>query len=117
MFFRYLFLLGVLFLITTSFSSVEADEPEYRLVIVNHRFVPETLEIPAGVKVKLIVENQDKSPEEFESYDLNREKIVAGKSKITVFVGPLEPGQYHFFGEFNPDTAKGTLVVKAKEKK
>ncbi len=89
-----------------------ADAPvEFRIVIKNHRFVPTELKVPAGKKIKLIVENQDPTPEEFESYSLNREKIVPGKGKITVMVGPLKPGKYEFFGEFNMDTALGALIA------
>jgi hypothetical protein len=67
--------------------------------------------VPAGQKIKLVVENQDPTPEEFESYTLNREKVVPGNGQITVLVGPLKPGKYEFFGEFNQDTAQGTLVA------
>ncbi len=88
-----------------------AADAEYRLVIKDHRFVPAELAVPAGQKVKLVVENQDATPEEFESYALNREKIVPGNGKIVVFVGPLKPGRYEFFGEFNAKTARGWLVV------
>jgi hypothetical protein len=28
-----------------------------------------------------------------------------------VFVGPLRPGTYPYFGEFHMDTAKGTLIA------
>jgi len=68
--------------------------------------------VPAGQKLRLVIENKDSTPEEFESYELNREKIVAPGSKITVFVGPLKPGRYEFFGDFNPKTARGWLVVR-----
>lgn len=85
---------------------------EYTLVIKDHKFVPETLEIPAGQKVKVIIDNQDPTPEEFESHELNREKIIQGHSKGIVFVGPLAAGTYPFFGEFNMDTAKGQIVAK-----
>jgi Cupredoxin-like domain len=50
--------------------------------------------------------------QEFESYELNREKVVAAKSKITVYVGPLEPGRYPFFGDFHKDSANGVLIAK-----
>jgi len=93
---------------TPSASAAE----EYTLTIKDHKFTPETLEIPANQKVKLVIVNQDTSAEEFESYDLHREKIVQGNSKITVFVGPLKPGTYKYFGEFHMDTAKGTIVAK-----
>ena len=88
-----------------------ASEPEFTLVIKDHRFTPPELVVPAGQKLKLIVENQDATPEEFESYALNREKIVPGGGRIVVFVGPLKAGRYEFFGEFNPKTARGWLVV------
>lgn len=105
--FKYLSLFAILFA-----GAVYAETPEYQLVIKDHKFTPTTLEVPAGKKVKLIVENQDATPEEFESHDLNREKIIAGNSKAVIYVGPLEAGSYKFFGEFNPNTATGTLTVK-----
>jgi len=85
---------------------------KYVIEILNHRFVPAELEVPAGKKIKLRIINRDATPEEFESYPLNREKVVAGKRRITVFIGPLKPGRYPFFGEFHPKTAQGVIVVK-----
>jgi hypothetical protein len=87
-------------------------EPEFTLVIKDHRFTPSELTVPAGQKIKLVVENQDATPEEFESHSLNREKIVPGGGKISLMVGPLKPGSYDFFGEFNEKTARGTLIAK-----
>lgn len=89
-----------------------ADTPEFRIAIKDHRFTPAEVVIPANQKVKLVVENQDPTPEEFESYDFNREKIVPGNGSIVVFVGPLKPGKYEFFGEFNPGTARGWVIAK-----
>ncbi len=89
-----------------------AEDGVFTLTIKEHRFDPVELEIPAGKKVKLIVKNLDPTPEEFESYDLNREKIIAGGREGIVYIGPLDPGTYKFFGEFNPDTAQGRIVVK-----
>jgi len=93
-------------------APAHADLAEYRLVIKNHHFEPANLEIPAGQKIKLIIENQDPTPEEFESHQLNREKIVPANGKTSVFLGPLDPGTYPFFGEFNPKTATGNILVK-----
>ena len=86
--------------------------PEFTIELQNHLFSPNEIEIPANTKVKLRIVNKDAMPEEFESYELNREKIVAGGASITVFIGPLPPGEYPFFGEFNPRTAQGRVIVK-----
>ena len=91
-------------------SVVEAD-----LYIKDHRFSPETLELPAGKKIKITVHNQDNTIEEFESIDLKREKIVHGNSKIRIILAPLKPGEYKFFGEFHEETAQGKLVIKEKK--
>ena len=88
-----------------------AADTEIPLTIKDHRFIPVELKIPAGQKVKLIVENQDATPEEFESHELNREKVIAPNSKATIFVGPLKPGRYSFVGEFNSATAKGVIIA------
>ena len=92
-------------------SSGMAGE-DHKLVIRGHKFEPAELVLPAGQKAKVLIENLDASPEEFESYSLNREKLIPGNGKATVFLGPLKPGRYEFFGEFHKDTALGTVVVK-----
>lgn len=101
-------LLAACLLAGTAFA---AGEPEFQVVIRDHRFVPDEIRIPASVKVRLVVDNQDPTPEEFDSHSLNREKVIPGKSKATIFVGPLAPGRYPFMGEFNASTAQGFVVA------
>ena len=88
------------------------DRAEFTITIKDHKFEPAELIVPAGQKVKLKVVNADATPEEFESHELNREKVIPGNTTANVFVGPLTPGEYPFFGEFNPKTAQGKLVAK-----
>lgn len=88
-----------------------AETPVYELEIRNNLFNPAQLRIAADTKVKLVVYNRDTTPEEFESYELNREKVILGGRKATIFIGPLPPGSYPFFGEFNPKTAQGQIIV------
>jgi len=89
-----------------------ADEHERTIVIEGHAFDPAVVEVPAGVRVKLIIDNRDAAAEEFESRDLRREKVIPGKSKASLWVGPLPKGVYGFFGEFHQDTAQGKLIAK-----
>jgi hypothetical protein len=93
-------------------TSAYAATPVFEIEIRNHLFQPDVLTIPAHTKVKLIVYNRDPTPEEFESFELNREKVIMGGGKAVIFIGPLPPGEYPFFGEFNPQTALGTIIVK-----
>jgi plastocyanin len=84
---------------------------EAQLAIKNHRFEPVELKVPAGQRVKLIVHNQDSTPEEFETHSLNREKVIPAGAKATIFIGPLKAGRYDFFGEYNEATAKGVVIA------
>ena len=106
------YLMALIILSMSSLAAASTQVPEYTLTLRNHRFIPTEITIPAKTKVKLIIINDDASPEEFESHELNREKIVTGKGRISVFIGPLKPGRYPFFGEFNMATAQGAVIVK-----
>ncbi|MGA8033401.1 MAG: cupredoxin domain-containing protein [Casimicrobiaceae bacterium] len=92
-------------------TAAAADTPELRLTLRDHRFTPTEVLIPANARVRLVVDNQDATPEEFDSHALNREKVIPGNSKATIFVGPLAPGRYPFMGEFNAATAQGAIVA------
>lgn len=107
--------LAQVFLVFTSIfftSTLLAETTEFQIVIKDHRFHPDTLAVPVNQRLKLLVINEDATPEEFESYELNREKIIPGNSKAIIFIGPLDAGEYPFFGEFNEATAQGRLIAK-----
>ena len=94
-----------------STAPVLADKPVFILEISNHLFMPAEIVIPANTKIKLMVHNLDATSEEFESYELNREKVIMGNRKAVIFIGPLAPGEYPFFGEFHPETAQGKIIA------
>jgi high-affinity iron transporter len=71
----------------TQARAQDVVQPEFR----QHRFVPNHLQVPANVKFQVMVKNNDDTADEFESVDLNREKLVAPGQTITVFLGPLTP--------------------------
>ena len=88
-----------------------AADLEVRIAIKDHKFDPAEIRVPAQQRIKLHIHNQDPSPEEFESHSLKREKVISGGAKAVLTVGPLKPGRYPFFGEFNPTTATGVLIA------
>lgn len=103
---------GVSIVLLSILSNLSMAAPIITIEIKNHLFYPSEVIVPANTKVKLLVINHDSTPEEFESYELNREKVILGNSKAIIFIGPLAPGTYPFFGEFNMSTALGTVIAK-----
>lgn len=98
-------------LLVTLAAPVLADDPSVNIDLKDHQFVPSEVPVPAGVKVKLLVKNDQQVTAEFESNSLHREKIVEPGNTITVFVGPLDPGSYEFFDDFHNST-RGHLIAK-----
>jgi len=106
---------GVLAALLTMLSSLPApaqDLPTFTLMMRAGRFVPDTLEVPANTKFRLLVKNEGPGAEEFESKELRKEKVLAPGASSFVEIQPLKPGTYRFFGEFHPRTAQGRLVAK-----
>lgn len=95
--------------------NAQAQRPEYHIAIKNHLFYPEKIVIPANKKIKLIINNQDENIEEFDSFDLNREKVIFPNQQAVIFIGPLPVGEYSFFGEYHPHSARGKVVVKGEQ--
>jgi hypothetical protein len=94
-----------------AFVPVELRAQDFTITIKNHRSTPSELKVPANKRIQLTVVNDDPTPEEFESKEMKVEKVIPGKSKGVVRIGPLAPGRYPFFGEFNEATAKGTVIA------
>lgn len=90
---------------------VESKTPVFNVTLHNHLFYPAVIIIPNEQKVKLVIENRDDTPEEFDSFDLNREKVIFPHKKATIYISPLPLGDYFFFGEYNPNSAKGIIRV------
>ena len=54
--------------------------------------------------------NEDATPRSSKAA-LKVEKVIAGKSKGMVRIGPLKPGRYPFIGEYHESTAKGVVIA------
>ncbi len=101
--------LGTVAMMTAGAATAGADE--YVVTIKDHRFTPAEIKVPANQRLTITVVNEDATAEEFESNPMKVEKVVAGKSKATVRIGPLKPGRYPFVGEYNEATAKGAVIA------
>jgi heme/copper-type cytochrome/quinol oxidase subunit 2 len=89
----------------------QAQNPTFSISIHDNAFDPPELTVPAGQKIELHVTNERAAASEFESAELRREKVVTPGQQITVYVGPLRPGTYEFFDDFNPQT-RGHLIAR-----
>ena len=101
--------LGLAAFIALAPALARADD--LTLTLKDHKFTPAEIKVPANQRVQLTVINDDATPEEFDSKSLKVEKVVAGKSKGIVRIGPLKPGRYPFVGEYHEATAKGVVVA------
>lgn len=90
--------------------------PQPQVVVVtlkDHRFTPDTITVPAGVRIKFDVSNRDATADDFDSDDLHVDKDLAPHGRATFVVGPLKPGSYAFEGELHAATARGVVVAVA----
>jgi len=112
---RVYYIFNLMLLIMAFYQQAHAKTKEFHLTLENHVFTPSELKIPANEKVKLIIHNRDKVAEEFDSFDLNREKVLFPDKKTTIFIGPLPPEKYEYFGEYNPNLARGIIIVEVND--
>ena len=87
------------------------DMPVIKLEMRDGVFVPDTIEVPANTRFKLEITNTGKSPVEFESLELKREKALAAGATSSIVFRTVDPGTYPVFDDFHPDS-KATLVAK-----
>ena len=83
-----------------------------QIKLLKGHFEPQTLTVPAGQPLVLSVSNVTDKTAEFESFKLNREKVVEPGQTITVRVGPLSPGSYDFYDDFNQSVPQGSIVAR-----
>ena len=106
-------LLAVVLALAAGPTVMASDAPGVTLTLKNHRFTPAAINVPAGQKVRITLVNQDAATEEFDSHDLRIEQVVTPMGRATFSIGPLNPGEYAFMGEFHADTAQGKVTALA----
>lgn len=95
------------------YTSAWAEEvAKFEIVARDGRLSSEKLNVPAGVKLRITLRNEGKTPVEFESQELRIEKVVAGDAASAVTIQPLKPGTYLMIDEFHADTGKMQIIAK-----
>jgi hypothetical protein len=88
-----------------------ADEPTFSIEFKDGTVTPARIEVPAKTRFRLELKNSGKTPAEFESNEMKKEKVLAPGTTSSLIIHTLDPGEYAFFDDFHPQ-AKGVLVAK-----
>ncbi|HYR95817.1 MAG TPA: cupredoxin domain-containing protein [Candidatus Binatus sp.] len=97
-------------LIAALAGGAHAEEMTVPLAVHDGGFEPARIKTASGAKIRLEVTNRTSSAIEFESFELNRERVIQPGQKVAVYLSGLSAGQYEFFDDFHPER-KGMLVV------
>ncbi len=81
-------------------------------LLVHYRFTPQKVAAPAGVPLVLRVVNDSAERIEFESFKLNREKVVEAGQTLVLHLPALKPGAFDFYDDFHSDVPEGQILAK-----
>ncbi len=93
-------------------AGARGDDAVVELRFENHRFLPQTITVPANRPFRIKVINASKETIEFESFKLNREKVVGPGETIVVLIPALSQGSYDFYDDFHQDVPEGEILAK-----
>lgn len=96
----------------TNSHAQPSELPTFHIVSKGGRLTPERLEVPAGKRIKLTLQNEGPGPIEFENLDMRVEKVLAPGGTSFVVTPPLKPGAHTFIDEFHPETGSMQLIAR-----
>jgi hypothetical protein len=102
---------GLLFAIIRLAASDALDQV-FEIRFERHRFTPQSLVVPAGRQLRIRVVNLTAETIEFESFKLNREKVIEPGKTVMVDLRPLKAGSYDFYDDFHADVPEGEIVAR-----
>jgi hypothetical protein len=88
------------------------DDPTFVIEFNDGAMSPRRLEVPADTRIELKLVNKGKTPAEFESLPLRKEKVLAPESESFMVIKGLDPGEYSFFDDFHPEAPPAVLVAR-----
>jgi len=101
------------FLVVTALAgrAVASDDQTLKLAVEEKGFAPAELEAPSGGRIRLEVTNGTSAAIEFESFELNRERVIQPGQTAAVYLSGLSAGKYEFFDDFH-QSRRGVLIIK-----
>src|ERR1017187_9660859 len=108
---KYLIIISLL-PIVVGMADPEIKDKGLEIRLKNHQCAPKTGAGPAGTAVQIAVLNLSRERIEFESFRLNREKVVEPGGAVIVKLPALRAGSYDFFDDFHADVPEGTIIAK-----
>ena len=101
-------------LVTVLFPAAgsRGDDTVVELRFENRRFTPQTITVPSNQSIILRITNASKEAIEFESFKLNREKVVGPGETVVVRLPALRPGSYDFSDDFHQHVPAGSIITK-----
>ena len=105
---KYRFAVSVLLLSLMANPSANAQEAVLSVSVKNHQFQPQQLTARANVSISIRVKNLDSGRMEFESANPSIEKVIGGNSEAVIKLGPLKPGRYEFYDDFDQ---RATMIL------
>ncbi|WP_199902263.1 cupredoxin domain-containing protein [Azospirillum sp. B506] len=92
--------------------ALAGDDPTFVIEFNDGTMSPHRLEVPADTRIELKLVNKGKTPAEFESLPLRKEKVLAPESESFMVIKGLDPGEYSFFDDFHPEAPPAVLVAR-----
>jgi Cupredoxin-like domain len=86
--------------------------PQFEVVARDGYLFPAELQVPAGIKFRLVMRNEGSVAVEFENLALRIERVVTPNGVSMQTVQALRPGRYLVIDEFRPDTANMVIVAR-----
>mgnify|MGYP006274252153 CR=1 FL=1 len=87
-------------------------DPTFRIEFRDGDVSPREINVPANTRIRLELVNVGKTPAEFESHELKKEKVLAPKTTSVLVIRTLAPGRYQFFDDFHPGQSSAVLIAK-----
>lgn len=89
---------------------IKADDmPVYKIEFNDGQITPLFLEVAANQPFKIELFNIGKSPIEFESLELRKEKVLSPGTQSFIVIRRLAPGEYKFFDDFHLDAPHAVI--------